>query len=144
VTPKQKRFVEEYLIDLNATQAAIRAGFKEKTAYSAGQRLLKKVEEVQTAIDIAIKEREKKSAVTAEYVLTNLQEVVERCLQSAPVVNTKGQQVYDEEGNALWEFNAPGANKALELLGKHLGMFSEKVQVGGMEGKEIVVRWKSS
>ena len=44
VTPKQKRFCDEYLIDTNATQAAIRAGYSEKTAYSIGQRLLKDVE----------------------------------------------------------------------------------------------------
>lgn len=44
LTPKQQRFVQEYLIDFNATQAAIRAGYSEKTAYSQGQRLLKNVE----------------------------------------------------------------------------------------------------
>ena len=52
LTDKQKRFVEEYLVDLNATQAAIRAGYSEQTAYSIGQRLLKKVE-VQEAIQQA-------------------------------------------------------------------------------------------
>lgn len=44
LTPKQKRFCEEYLIDLNATQGAIRAGYSQKTAYSTGQRMLKNVE----------------------------------------------------------------------------------------------------
>ena len=44
MTPKQQRFIDEYLIDLNATQAAIRAGYSEKTAYSMGSRLLKNVE----------------------------------------------------------------------------------------------------
>ncbi len=52
LTPKQARFVEEYLIDLNATQAAIRAGYSPKTAYSIGQRLLKNVE-IQAAIQEA-------------------------------------------------------------------------------------------
>jgi phage terminase small subunit len=128
MTPKQKRFVQEYLIDLNATQAAIRAGYKPKRAYSTGNENLKKPE-VKSAIAAAIEERRKKSEVTAEYVLTNLREVVERCLQRAPVVTMKGEQVIDEEGRSVWEFNAPGANKALELLGKHLDMFTEKVQM---------------
>ena len=52
---RQKRFVEEYLVDLNATQAAIRAGYSEQTAYSIGQRLLKKVE-VQEAIQMAVRQ----------------------------------------------------------------------------------------
>jgi phage terminase small subunit len=129
MTKKQMRFVEEYLIDLNATQAALRAGYKETTAYCQGQRMLSKNVEVKKAIAAALAKRAKKSEITAEYVLSNLQLVVERCLQRAPVVNFKGSQVQDEEGRDVWSFNAPGANKALELLGKHLGMFTEKVDL---------------
>jgi phage terminase small subunit len=128
VIPKRRRFVEEYLKDLNATQAAVRAGYTTRTAKAAGCKLLT-FSDVKAAVEAAIEERRKKSEVTAEYVLTNLREVVERCLQRAPVVTMKGEQVMDEEGRSVWEFNAPGANKALELLGKHLGMFTEKVQV---------------
>jgi phage terminase small subunit len=129
MTPKQRRFVEEYLIDLNATQAAIRAGYSEKTAYATGQKMLKKAEAVKNAIAAALSERARKSEVTAEYVLSNLQIVVERCMQRAPVVNMRGKQVKDDEGRDVWEFNASGANKALELLGRHLGMFTDKLQV---------------
>lgn len=71
LTAKQERFVAEYLKDLNATQAAIRAGYSEKTAYSAGQRLLKNVE-VQVAIQEAQAERSKRTEITQDMVLREL------------------------------------------------------------------------
>jgi phage terminase small subunit len=69
MTPKQKRFVEEYLVDLNATQAAVRAGYNEKTAYSAGQRLLKNVE---TEINAALADRAARTKITADRVVQEL------------------------------------------------------------------------
>lgn len=71
LTPQQQRFVDEYLIDLNATQAAIRAGYSEDTAYSQGGRLLKHVE-VGKAIADAMAERSVRTRVTADRVLTEL------------------------------------------------------------------------
>lgn len=68
---QQQRFVEEYLIDLNATQAAVRAGYSEDTAYSQGGRLLKHVE-VGKAIADAMAERSVRTRVTADRVLTEL------------------------------------------------------------------------
>lgn len=111
MTPKQARFVSEYLIDLNATAAAKRAGYSEKTADKIGPELLGKTS-VSEAIAVAIRKREKKTEITAEYVLSNLKTIVERCMSSS-------------------EFDARGAAKALELLGKHLGMFTDKVKVEG-------------
>lgn len=71
LTHRQQRFVDEYLIDLNATQAAIRAGYSEKTAYSMGQRLLKNVE-IQAAIQKAMQKRSQRVDITADRVLTEL------------------------------------------------------------------------
>lgn len=68
---KQQRFVEEYLIDLNATQAAIRCGYSERTAYSQGQRLLKDVE-IGAAVEKAIAARSERTRVDAEWLLTRL------------------------------------------------------------------------
>jgi len=65
LTPKQQRFVEEYLIDLNATQAAIRAGYSEKTAYSVGHENLKKPE-IQKAIEEA-QGKYQKSKITPSF-----------------------------------------------------------------------------
>jgi phage terminase small subunit len=64
VTPKQEAFVREYLVDLNATQAAIRAGFSAKTAYSAGQRALKNVE-----VAAAITDARRKLAARADFTV---------------------------------------------------------------------------
>ena len=127
LSEKQRLFIKEYLVDLNATQAAIRAGYSEKTAYSAGQRLLKHVE-VQKAVTKAQAERSQRVEVTQDYVINNLVEIVERTMQRAPVLDRKGEQVTDEEGRAVWTFDAKSANRALELLGKHLGIFSDRVQ----------------
>lgn len=115
---KQKRFVAEYLIDLNATQAAIRAGYSEETAYSQGQRLLKHVEVAQE-IDAKRKRLAFKTEINQEWVLNNLKNVAERCMQAQEVLNREG------EPTGEYKFDSSGANKSLELIGKHLGMFSE-------------------
>jgi hypothetical protein len=71
LTAKQQRFVDEYLIDLNATQAAIRAGYSEKTAYSIGNENLSKPE-IAKAIEGAQTARAKRTEITADRVLTEL------------------------------------------------------------------------
>ena len=124
MTDKQQLFVQEYIASLNATQSAVKAGYSKRTAYSIGQRLLKNVE-IQEAINSAINERQARTEVTADYVITSLYEVAERCMQAKPVI-VKGQQITDEQGNNLWCFDAKNAIKSLELLGKHLGLFTEK------------------
>ena len=139
---KRQRFVEEYLVDLNATQAAIRAGYSAKTANRIGQQLLTFLD-IQNVIKEKQAERSARTEITADYVLDGLQEVAERCLQRRPVFNMRGEQVTDDDGNHLWEFNAPGANKAFELLGKHLGMFTDRVKLSGDSNEPIIVKWLS-
>ena len=146
LTDKQKEFVRQYLVDLNATQAAIRAGYSVKTAYRQGADLLQKTS-IREAIEKAQAKRARRVEVTQDYVLSNLVEAVERTMQRAPVTDRKGEQVTDEEGRAVWTFDAKGANRALELLGKHLGIFTDKVKAevsgpdGGPVASEIVVRF---
>ena len=146
LTDKQTAFVREYLVDLNATQAAIRAGYSERTASRIGPQLLGK-NWVREAIEKAQAKRARRVEVTQDYVLSNLVEVVERTMQRAPVLDRKGEQVTDEEGRAVWTFDAKGANRALELLGKHLGILTDKVRAevsgpdGGPVASEIVVRF---
>lgn len=72
--PKRRRFVEEYLIDLNATQAAIRAGYSVKTAGSTGDEILKKPE-IQAAIQAAMKARSERTEITADRVLLELSRI---------------------------------------------------------------------
>jgi phage terminase small subunit len=119
LTPKQKRFVEEYLIDLNATQAAIRAGFSSRNADKIGSQLLGKTR-VRAEIDAQLSARSVRTQITQDYVLQRLRENVERSMQAEPV--------FDKLGKPTGEYVYQGAvaNGALSLLGKHLAMFTEK------------------
>lgn len=106
LTPKQQRFVEEYLIDLNATQSAIRAGYSEKTAQEIGSENLSKPM-VAKAIAEAQEKLSNKAQVTVEMVVQGLlneaKDLSDGSTQSARV--------------AAWAH-----------LGKHLGMFKDKVE----------------
>ena len=143
LSPKQQRFVEEYLLDLNATAAYQRAGYKAtgNAAAVEGHRLLRNPKIV-AAIAAKQAERSAETRVTQNYVLTNLVEVVERCMQRAPVMVRDGRemvQATDADGNHIWEFDSKGAIGALVPLGKHLGMFKEKVELTGADGKPLQV-----
>ena len=70
-------------------------------------------------------ERQQRTAITADYVLHSLHEIAQRCMQKSPVM-TKGEQAIDEEGRHLWTFDARNAIRALELIGRHMGMFNDK------------------
>lgn len=119
---KQQRFVEEYLVDSNATQAAIRAGYSRHSAGSLGKQLLENPP-ILKAIAAARAKLTERVEVTQEFVVAKLVENLNRCMQAVPVLDKEGK----ETGEWKWE---PGAaNRALELLGKHLGMFEEKVHV---------------
>ena len=132
LTPKQQRFVDEYLIDLNATQAAIRAGYSEKTAGAIGEQNLKKLE-IQTVIQAALKSRQQRTELSQDEVLNDLCELRYMCMGRKPVKISQKQK--DEDGNVFYEeveitqFDANGANRSLELLGKHLSLWTEKIDV---------------
>ncbi len=124
LTPKQQLFVAEYLVDLNATQAAVRAGYSKKTAYSVGHENLKKPE-VAAAIQEAMAARSERTKADQDWIVERLVENVERAMQLEPVTDREGKPV----GEHVYQGNV--ANKALELLGKHLGMFTDKLKLEG-------------
>lgn len=132
LVPKQQRFVEEYLIDLNATAAYKRAGYAAEgnAAESAASRLLSSVK-VQEAVKKAMDERRKRVEVSQDYVLNTILETIERCKQAQPVRDKEG----DETGEYRFEANA--VLKGAELLGKHLKMFTDKVEHNGSLTVEI-------
>ena len=115
LTEKQKRFADEYLIDLNATRA-YKAAYpkvkKEETAAAAGARLLKNVN-VATYVEKRIKDRKKRTEITQDLVLMELVEIA-----------TARAADYSDS-------NLKYANKikALELLGRHLGMWNDRMQI---------------
>ena len=113
---RQQRFTSEFPIDLNGTQSAIRAGYSPKTADRTAYKLLRKAE-IQQAIRVRFAEREKRTQITQDRVVEKLWEIVLRSMQTIPVV--------DGRGNPLGEYTYhPGAaTRALELLGRHLGMW---------------------
>lgn len=136
---KQEQFCLEYLKDLNATQAAIRAGYSKKTAGSQGGDLIQKPE-IKNRIEDLKAERSRETKIDAAWVLRQAVKVHDRCMQAEPV--------FDREGNPTGEytFNASGANKALELVGKHIGVraFEDVVKVSGtIDIAERVARARS-
>ena len=132
MTPKQERFVSEYLIDLNATQAAIRAGYAKKSADVEGSRLLANAK-VAAAVAAAQAKRSERTEITQDYVLTSIMETMERCKQAEPVRYQNGDQVYvdtpDGEIAPAYKFDAGAVLKGAELLGRHLAMFTDRLQV---------------
>jgi len=122
MTPKQQKFVDEYLIDLNATQAAIRAGYSKKTARQIADQNLSKIY-IKEAIAEALSVRSKETKIDATYVLTQAVKLHERCMQEIePFTDRKGEHIHDEKGRPLYVFNSSGAAKALELVGKHVNI----------------------
>lgn len=131
-------FVEAYLTNSgNATQAAIIAGYSEKSARRIGTRLSTDAH-IRTELDRrraeVIAKVEKKTEVTKEWITASLKTVAERCMQAAPVLDRKGEPVLTETPNGTlavaFEFNSAGANRALELLGKEQGMFIDRKEIG--------------
>ena len=117
LTAKQERFVAEYLIDLNATQAAIRAGYSVKTASETGYENLRKPQ-IAAAIAAGQAERSERTEITQDYVLTVIMDTIERCQQPA-------------------DHNPTAVLKGAELLGRHLAMFTDKKTVTHYDGDRL-------
>ncbi|OJT01223.1 terminase small subunit [Marinobacter nauticus] len=141
LTPKQQRFVDEYLVDLNATQAAIRAGYSEKTARQTGaQNLSKPV--IADAIQERIGERSEKVGVDAQYVLKRLHEIDQ--LDIADLLDDTGKVRPIKQWPKAWRTSISGLDihelvmgdietivrkvkwpdklRNLELIGKHVNV----------------------
>ncbi|MBS6062627.1 MAG: terminase small subunit [Peptostreptococcaceae bacterium] len=126
MTKKQKRFCDEYLIDCNATQAAIRAGYSEKTAYSIGQENLNKPE-IKAYIDEQLNEIHNKSIADAAEVMKYLTSVL-RGESLAEIVVVEGDG--DGCSSARRINKAPDEReklKAAELLGKRYSLFKDNM-----------------
>lgn len=129
---KQEAFCREYIIDLNATQAAIRAGYSAKTARAIGCKLLTNAD-IQSRIAELMKERSNRAQIDADWVLTAAKRVYDRCMQDEPVIDRKGEPVMCTTANgsvaAAYTFDAAGANKALDTIGKHVNVNAFKTAI---------------
>lgn len=141
---RHEKFINEYIKNGlgNGTQAAINAGYSKKTAYSQANRLLKNAE-IKAAIDKYLSEDKIKALVTLEGIITDLKEVRDRCMERKPVmewdygnkelrqkmVKAQDDQTGEIKEVGVWEFDAAGANKAIELMGKTIAAFRDKVEV---------------
>lgn len=128
LTDKQKRFCEEYLIDLNATQAAIRAGYSKKTAYSQGQRLLKNVEGQEYLAELMDK-KESELIASQDEVLKYLTSVMRGKSKSTEIVVEGIGAGCSEARTVLKEPSEKERLKAAELLGKRYGLYTDKVEL---------------
>ena len=122
---RQQRFVDEFIVDLNCTQAAVRAGYSVKTAKQIGSRLLTHVD-VALAIEKKKAELAERTGVTQEWVIEKLQAVHEASME-----RTKAGTAY----------NPAAANKSLELIGKHGGMWQEGHVAGDINIQVNVHPW---
>lgn len=119
LTPKQARFVQEYLVDLNATAAAKRAGYKDP---NIGRQLITK-NNVSKAIQKAIADRQERTEVTQDYVIRKLKEIADKDASDT------------QEGDLKFSNKL----KALELLGKHVGAFEPKAEADTDREVRIVI-----
>ena len=146
LTEKQQRFVDEYLIDLNATQAAIRAGYSVKTANEQGSQNLAKLS-IQQAIAEQMAERSKRTGINQDRVVLELAKIA--LVKMTDIVDNQGRIKSDASPDDLAciesvrykesesdtgssverEVKIASKLKALELLGKHLGMWNDKLDV---------------
>ena len=130
---KQRMFVAEYLIDLNATAAYKRAGYTGEghVAESSASEILRNPE-VASAVKEAMDKRSESLGIDAKYVLETIKDTVERCRQAKPVKRSNGDLVYveTEDGEVLpaYTFDSQAVLKGAELLGKHLKMWTYKVE----------------
>lgn len=151
LTDKQRRFVEEYLIDLNATQAAIRAGYSIKYADREGYKLVEN-SRVSKEISKAMAERSRRTGINQDRVIQELARIA--FINANNVINPEDASVREnaneddlaciqsvkvktsctDKGDMTErEVRLNDKIKALELLGRHLGMWKDKVEVSGLE-----------
>lgn len=157
LTSKQQRFVENYLLDLNATRAAIRAGYSKKTASRIGHELLEKTQ-VRNAIDVAMLARSQETEIDANWVLKRLAAEAEADI--ADLYDDAGDLLPVKQWPKIWRqgliagldidvISLEGVDigkvkkirvsdrvKRIELIGKHIGVkaFDETLNVKGLDG----------
>lgn len=156
LTKKEKQFIQEYLVDLNATQAAIRAKYSPATARQIGAELMTK-EKIRDAIEEAMAIRARRTGITQDRVLNEIAKVAflnatdvidmdEATIRgdanredTAAIASVRVKTIPTEVGNITErEVKTYDKLKALELIGKHIGLFSDSLKLSGEVSVKIV------
>lgn len=127
ITPKQERFCQEYIVDYNGAQAAVRAGYAANSARKTASRLLTNADILARVRELQ-REQTARLALTQDYVLQQLVDTYRCCREPEPVL------VYAPDAGGMvesgkYQFDSKGALRALELIGKHLGMYQDKLKL---------------
>lgn len=147
LTPRQERFASEYLVDLNATQAAIRAGYSARTAKEQGYKLLTKPQ-VQAAVEAGQTARGERLKATADDVLREITRLA--MFDPASYTDVKGpddvKKLPEDVRRAIvgWSWDKQGRftlkfakESALEMMGRHHSLFKERIEHSGPAGGPI-------
>lgn len=145
---RDQLFVDEYLLDLDPKRAAIAAGYSETTAATKAYQWVANggaKPNVFAAIVEAKAKRSERTEIKQDWVLQTLVETIDRCRQSAPVVDKDGSPVFVElpsgEVAPAYQFAPAAVLRGLELAGKHLGMFKDRLDItGGMAHEEALAQ----
>jgi phage terminase small subunit len=134
-------FVNDYMISQNATESYQKVyECTDEAARKAGSRLLTNVDiksEIVRRQEEVNKKIEKDTGISVQWVVDSFKTIAERCMQAEP-------HAYDLEGNVTeWRFDSSGANKAVESIGKYLGMFTDKVKIEGGTDSTLTVVFDS-
>jgi len=139
LTALQAKFVMEYSVDMNAYEAIMRANGKDNinSAKVQGNMYLA-TPKIAQAIQFVMSEKAERTQVKSDWVILKLKTIVERCMQV--------EQVYDRDGKPTgrFDFDPSNASKALELLGRHIGMWDDRLQVTGEIGVNVTVEQRVS
>lgn len=139
LNPKQQKFCLHYAAYGNPTAAAIHAGYSANTAEERGRQLLQQVV-IEEYLANAKKTPAERLGITQEWLLEKFRANFERCTELVPVLNRKGEQVFidgpdGQQVPAYTLYDPKAAAKFGEMLGKHLKMFTDKVEVANPEGE---------
>ncbi len=135
MTSQKMQFCDEYLKHLNATKAALTAGYSQKTAGQIGHNLLQEAE-VQAYISERQERVMRKLDWSFEKLLMKFGEVADKCMQAEPVRDSQGTPTGE------FKFDASNVNRAYENIGKHLGFFEADNKQRGADAGEIVIRFE--
>jgi len=162
LTPRQARFVQEYLIDLNGKEAATRAGYVAKSAAIKASKLLARPH-VRAAVQAAIEERKRVTSITAERVLDEIAVIAFADIKDYVVIDGEGNvkpkrfggmpagasraicsvgEGSAKGGGVLLSFKMHDKMKALDMLAKHLGICKEQLELGGKVSTDGVLTIK--